>query len=126
MRWALAMPESVLAVNEAFLEIDQVYYSLGHTKYVGDAWQADLVRDEMNTILQNIVGALSDELEIAFKTGFGMDMNEWRTIDLLETVRMVVAQAASRFTVGLPLCEYFLRGVTWYFVISLTPPRRSK
>jgi hypothetical protein len=105
MRWALTQPESVLAVNEAFVEIDQVYYSLGHTKYVGDAWQANLVRDEMNSVLENIVEAMNEELQIAFETHFGMDENNWRTIDLLEKVRLLVAQAASRFTVGLPLCR---------------------
>ena len=72
MRWALTQPESILAINEAFQEIDQVYYSLGHTKYVSDAWQANLVRDEMNAVLENIVGALNDELEVAFGAHFGM------------------------------------------------------
>jgi hypothetical protein len=76
MRWALTQPESVLAINEAFLEIDQVYYSLGHTKYVGDAWQANLVRDEMNVVLDNIVGALNDELGVAFRARFGMVEND--------------------------------------------------
>ena len=118
MRWALTQPESILAINEAFQEIDQVYYSLGHTKYVSDAWQANLVRDEMNAVLENIVGALNDELEVAFGAHFGMDKNSWRAIDLLETARLVVAQAASRFTVGLPLCKCSLRGYSLFFIVT--------
>jgi hypothetical protein len=96
----------VLSVSDAFVEIDQAHYSLGHAKYVGDAWQAKLVRDEMNSVLENIVEAMNEELQVAFDTHFGTDENNWKTINLLETVRLVVAQAASRFTVGLPLCTY--------------------
>lgn len=107
MRWVLTQPESILGVKEAFVEIDQVYYSLGHTKYVGDAWQANLVRDEMNAVLENTVAAMNNELQAAFDTRFGTDEKNWRRVDLLETVRLIVAQAASRFTVGLPLCKYY-------------------
>lgn len=120
MRWALTQPESVLGINEAFLEIDQVYYSLGHSKYVGDPWQANLVRDETNAILENIVKALNDELEVAFSSHFNMDENNRKAIDVLETVRMIVAQAASRFTVGLPLCKCSLTGLPDLAVIDLS------
>ncbi|KAL2847551.1 cytochrome P450 [Aspergillus pseudoustus] len=105
MRWALAQPDSALSVAQAFVEVDQVVYSLGHTRYVADPWQGLLVRREMNSVLEIIVAAMNDELGIAFDARFGTDEENWKEIDLLETVRMVVAQAASRFTVGLPLCR---------------------
>ncbi|KAH8688748.1 putative cytochrome P450 [Talaromyces proteolyticus] len=103
--WALKQPETVLSVGDAFAEVDQAHYSLGHSKYVTDAWQGHLVKTELNHVLENIVAALNDELGIAFSAYFGTDEDEWKVIDLLETIRMVVAQAASRFTVGLPLCR---------------------
>lgn len=104
MRWVLTQPETVLGVSDAFAEIDQVYYSLGHSKYVSDPWQGNLVKQEMNAVLENIVAVLNDELRVAFDAQFGSN-DEWKVINLLETVRMIVAQAASRFTVGLPLCK---------------------
>ncbi|KAL2787875.1 cytochrome P450 [Aspergillus keveii] len=105
LRWVLAQPESVLSVADAFVEIDQVVYSLGHERYVADPWQGNLVRQELNSVLENICAAMNNELGIAFDARFGTDEENWREIDLLNTVRMVVAQAASRFTVGLPLCR---------------------
>ncbi|KAL4972250.1 cytochrome P450 [Aspergillus desertorum] len=105
LRWATTQPDSVLSPSEAFAEIDQVDYSLGHSRYVADAWQGLLVKNEMNAVLENIVAALNDELAVAFDKYFGTDEESWRKIDLLEAARMVVAQAASRFTVGLPLCR---------------------
>lgn len=96
----------MLSNNEAFLEINQSYYSLGSTKFVGDPWQSMLVKREMNTVLENIVVGLNEELQVAFDAHFGTDEKSWKQVSLLETVRVVVAQAASRFTVGLPLCKF--------------------
>ncbi|KAL4922599.1 cytochrome P450 [Aspergillus aurantiobrunneus] len=64
-----------------------------------------LVKDELNMVLENIVAGLNEELGVAFDAQFGVDEENWKTIDLLDTIRRVVAQAASRFTVGLPLCR---------------------
>jgi hypothetical protein len=106
IRWAISQPESVLSNNEAFLEVNQTYYSLGHTNYVGDPWQSMLVKREINAVLENIVVGLNEELQVAFDTHFGTNEKSWKQITPLETVRMVVAQAARRFTVGLPLCRF--------------------
>ncbi|KAL4758230.1 cytochrome P450 [Aspergillus foveolatus] len=105
LRWATTQPDSVLSPGEAFVEIDQADYSLGHSRYVADAWQGMLVKNEMNAVLENIVAALNEELGVAFDKYFGTDEENWRDVDLLEAAKLVVAQAASRFTVGLPLCR---------------------
>ncbi|KAI9371732.1 cytochrome P450 [Aspergillus egyptiacus] len=105
MRWALAQPETVLSVDEAFVEIDQPDYNLGHTKYIADNWQALLVKRNMNAVLETLVAAMNNELQVAFDANFGTDEENWKTVDLLQMARMVVAQASSRFTVGLPLCR---------------------
>ncbi|KAL4928078.1 cytochrome P450 [Aspergillus undulatus] len=105
LKWAMTQPDSVLSVSEAFADIDQADYSLGHAKYIKDAWQGLLVKTELNAVLENIVAALNDELGVAFDKYFGTDEESWRGIELQKTIKMVVAQAASRFTVGLPLCR---------------------
>jgi hypothetical protein len=76
------------------------------TQNILDAWQGLLVKTELNAIFENIMPALYDDLGVAFYKYFGTDEQNWKTIDLLETARMVVAQAGSRFTVGLPLCMF--------------------
>jgi hypothetical protein len=106
MRWAMKQPESVSSIAEAHVEFDKADYSLRNSKYIRDAWQRFLVKTELNATLENIVPALHDELGVAFDKYFGTDEQNWKTIDLLETARMVVAQAGSRFTVVLPLCMF--------------------
>lgn len=105
MRWALSQPEEVMGVGEAFAEVDGVYYGLGTEKTIVDAWQGLLVKTDLNTTLENIVQAMNDELGVAFDEHFGTDTDSWKEINLMATVREIVGQAASRFTVGTPLCR---------------------
>jgi hypothetical protein len=59
----------------------------------------------MNTVLENLMVALNDELQFCFKEHFGTNIKEWAEIDIYETMQIVIAQGSSRFTVGLPLCK---------------------
>ena len=106
MHWVLAQPGSVLSRFHALAEINHVKYSLGDERYVLDPWHGgELIKKDLTVVLENIVLAMGDELAYAFDSRFGTDMTSWKEIDLLETVRMVVAQVASRYTVGLSLCK---------------------
>lgn len=106
MRWVLARSENELSHAEAILEVVQLKYGLGHERYKADPWPGMLVKTEINSMLENVCAAMNDELSHAFDTHLGSDAESWKEIGLLGTVRMVVAQAASRFTVGLPLCKF--------------------
>jgi len=105
LKWAAAQPDSVFSTGGAFLEMDQVAYSAGHSKYIADAWQGLLVKTQMNLVLESIVAGMCDELGYAFDARFGTDENDWTELKLYETMKLIVAQGSSRFTVGLPLCS---------------------
>ncbi|KAJ0158932.1 Fumitremorgin C monooxygenase [Colletotrichum tanaceti] len=104
MRWVQTYPETALDQGKAFVEVDQVYWALGDGRYVDDGWHGVLVRTELNAALENICASLNDELGIAFDKWFGTDP-EWKGMNLFESVKMVVAQAASRFTIGPGICR---------------------
>src|SRR5690242_4885621 len=105
MKGVLNQPEDVLDMEQAFAEVDQVRWSLGHDKYVVDAWQGLVVKYDLNRAIEIIANNMKDELHEVFDEQFGTDTENWKRIDLTKTVKMIVAQAASRFTVGLPLCK---------------------
>lgn len=105
MRWALSQPDQVLSVGDAFAEVDGAFYALGTEKPIIDGWQGMLVQTQMNKVLESLCQAMNEELGIAFDACFGTDTEDWRRIDLLSVIRRVAAQAASRFTIGLPLCR---------------------
>ncbi|KAF4944618.1 hypothetical protein FSARC_14623 [Fusarium sarcochroum] len=105
MKWVFNQPEETLNLHKAFSEIDQVKWSLGHDRYVEDAWQGLIVKYEMNRVLEIIVNNMKDELHRVFDAEFGTDTENWKRLDLQKSIKMIVAQAAGRFTVGLPLCR---------------------
>ncbi|CEI41467.1 hypothetical protein FVEN_g3634 [Fusarium venenatum] len=105
MKWTMSQPDHVLDQGKAFAEIDQVSWSLGHDKYVVDAWQGLIVKYEMNRAIEVVANSMKDELREVFDEQFGTDTENWKKIDLTPTVKMIIAQAASRFTVGVPLCR---------------------
>lgn len=55
--------------------------------------------------LEDYILPVYGELKEAIDKGFGNDTENWKTLDLLETVRMVINQAGSRFAVGANLCK---------------------
>ncbi|OLN97016.1 hypothetical protein CCHL11_02039 [Colletotrichum chlorophyti] len=104
MRWILNQSEQHLLLGEAFAEVDQVQWAMGHDRYVVDGWQGLLVKTELNTVLERICASLNDELGPAFDKRLGTD-TDWKEVDVLTATRLVVTQASSRFMVGLPLCR---------------------
>lgn len=106
MRWVLAQPLSRLDVGTAMAEMDQAKWTLGHEGPVTDSWQGLLVKTEMNRVLEGVCVGLNDELGRAFDKHFAGDADDWVELDLRQTIGRAIAQANSRFTVGLPLCKY--------------------
>lgn len=103
--WLLAQPDSAISVNEAFLDISKTEYSLGHRRYWGDTWQFDLVKTQLNSVLQYLIPGLDEELKLAIDMNLGTDTETWKEIELEKVLRNIVSQAAGRFTVGAPLCR---------------------
>ncbi|KAG2412462.1 hypothetical protein HFD88_010019 [Aspergillus terreus] len=111
MRDIMARPEKELSHADAVLELVQLKYSLGHEKYKADPWPCMLVKSDINSKLEAVCDGMNEELKYAFDKYVGCDTESWKEVDLLETIRMVIMAAASRFTVGFPLCrnEAYLR-----------------
>ncbi|KAK8146346.1 hypothetical protein G3M48_003229 [Beauveria asiatica] len=105
MNWAMSQPDDSLSIKQAFSELNQTKYSLGHGRYWEDPWQLDLVKAHLSSILQNLIPQLNEELAAAFSKHLGTDVDKWKQVELEPIMRRVIAQALSRFIVGLPLCR---------------------
>ncbi|KAL0938263.1 cytochrome p450 [Colletotrichum truncatum] len=113
MKWALSQPASILGMWEAFNEMFQLGHSLGDEKYMVDTWPHLLARHILTQELEDYILPVHEELQLAIDTHLGVDTENWKTLDLLDTMRMIVNQTGSRFAVGLPLCrdEDYLRTI---------------
>lgn len=106
LHWLTSQPDPILNNHAAFVVVDQIEYSLGHTKYARDPWNGLMVKKDMNRVLETVMISLNEELTVAFDNQFGTNSDAWSDIQLLGTMKRIVAQGSSRFTVGLPLCMY--------------------
>jgi hypothetical protein len=105
IQWVVSQPASVLGMWEAFNEMFQLSHSLGHEKYMLDTWTVDVSRNTLTQDLEDVIDPVWAELQLAVDKYFGLGTEEWRTLDLLETVRNVINRASGRFVVGLSLCR---------------------
>ena len=79
-------------------------WTTGHGNYFLGPWQGMLIRRDMNAVLENLAVALNDELQFCFNEALCTNTANWTEINIYETMQLCIAQASSRFTVGLPLC----------------------
>ncbi|KAL9616420.1 MAG: hypothetical protein Q9160_008719 [Pyrenula sp. 1 TL-2023] len=97
IKWVLSQPASVLGMWEAFSEMFQLGHSLGHEKYMLDTWTVDVSRKVLTQDLEDFIDPVWEELQLAVEDFFGLDTENWCTLDLLETIRKVINRASSRF-----------------------------
>ncbi|KAI1433771.1 cytochrome P450 [Xylaria sp. CBS 124048] len=100
LRWLQRQPEHLVSASASQIETIQPYYGFGHNKFADDPWGGMLVKTDLNAVLENICAAMNDELGLAIDTHFGMNAESWKEINLMPTIRLIVAQAATRFTLG--------------------------
>lgn len=134
LRWLQRQPERLVSAAASQTETIQPYYGFGHDKFASDPWAGMLVKTDLNAVLENVCAAMNDELGLAIDHNFGIDSKTWKDIDLMPTVRMIVAQAATRFTLGgspagRKLCKsrLFMATPATEFDVQLTsPPGQNK
>lgn len=101
-QWAASQPDAVLSPIEGFREIDKGDWNSGHASYIQDPWQSIVIKKEMGRFLETLAAAVDDELQYAIPEYIRPDAKG--EVDVYESMKWIVAQVSSRFTVGLPLC----------------------
>ena len=109
LRWLANQPESQISMYANFRELDQIPSNMPDDRYIMNSWSGLLLKKDMTNNLDNVMIGLNDEIGYAFDWRFGTNTKSWREITVADTMRLMVAEASSRFTVGVPLCEYSMR-----------------
>ncbi|OJD25660.1 hypothetical protein ACJ73_02970 [Blastomyces percursus] len=104
LRWLVTQPDNVLSMQEAFRELDQIDWAADHHKYVTDAWLTPILNRDVNRNLDRYLPPLGEEVQNAVERRIP-NKDEWTEIPLWDTMKLVIAQVSSQFTVGEPLCR---------------------
>ncbi|KAL3421057.1 cytochrome P450 [Phlyctema vagabunda] len=121
LRWFTSQPDSVVGCYESFAELDKAEWTFGNAKFILNPWGGNLVRTQMGRVLENLAAAINDELKYAFDRWIGGNYNDWTEVEVMSSMKFIVAQASSRFTIGTSLCRdenYLSITIRWldYFV----------
>lgn len=103
-QWVASLPDSVLDPVEGFREIDKGDWNSGHASYIQDPWQSIVIKREMGRFLERLAQEVDDELQYAIPEYLSPGADG--KVDVYESMKWIVAQVSSRFTVGLPLCSF--------------------
>ncbi|KAG6361653.1 hypothetical protein INS49_009880 [Diaporthe citri] len=93
----------------------QLGHSLGHEKYMLDTWAVDVARHVLTKDLETFIKPFQEEIQHATDLLLGADTENWKTVDLLDTMRTIINRAGCRFVVGKHLCrdeEYLAAAVS--------------
>ncbi|OQO12016.1 hypothetical protein B0A48_02655 [Cryoendolithus antarcticus] len=102
--WMDSQPEDKLSAREG-----QLYflskYTFSHPRLHQDTLDANTARTAMIVRLQTLFAQVNDEIVTALNDVWGNDEEEWKEVNLYETMWVVVARAANRAFLGRPLCR---------------------
>ncbi|EEQ85057.1 cytochrome P450 [Blastomyces dermatitidis ER-3] len=104
LRWLVTQSDNILSMREAFRELDQIDWAADHHKYVTDAWLTPILNRDVNRNLDRYLPPLGKEVQNAVERRIP-NKGEWAEIPLWDTMKLVIAQISSQFTVGEPLCR---------------------
>lgn len=96
----LLQPPSALGMWEAFNEMFQLSHSLGQEKYMMNTWAVDVARHVLTKDLETFIEPIREELELAIDALLGMDTENWITVNLLNTMRLVINRTTHNGTIN--------------------------
>ena len=102
MKSLLALPDSVLGL--CFADDLQSDYTFSHPAVVRNPIHGDVVRKSFMKRLSSLTLDIAEEAKAALDEYWGLDTENWQDIPIARDLTKVVARAANRVFVGLPLC----------------------
>ncbi|KAH8668751.1 cytochrome P450 [Xylariales sp. PMI_506] len=105
VRWLLDQPDSVLSqdhVNRQFLEADHTFMDANLVK---DPVHPEIIKHELTKKINSFSGGLAEEMELCLEESWGTDTNNWREVQLYDTMLDAIARLSTNVFIGQPLCR---------------------
>jgi hypothetical protein len=104
-RWLCEQPDHVLSqleVNRRFLEADHTFF---HPNIVREPIHPEVIKRELTHKLNNFADDIVDELQLCLEEDWGLDTEEWREVNLYDTMLDIISRLSMRVLVGKELCQ---------------------
>ncbi|OTA98873.1 hypothetical protein M426DRAFT_28032 [Hypoxylon sp. CI-4A] len=105
IRWLLEQPDSVLSqerVNRQFLEAD---YTFLHASLVDSPVHPEIIQHQLTKKINTFADDIVEEANLCLGEIWGKDVEEWREVNVYDTMLALIARLSTRVFMGLPLCR---------------------
>ncbi|OIW26609.1 cytochrome P450 [Coniochaeta ligniaria NRRL 30616] len=115
-RWLCEQPEHVMSQNEVnrqFLEADHTFF---HPNIVREPIHPEVIRRELTHKLGTFAEDIAEELELCLEENWGVDTEDWKEVNLYDTMLDVISRLSMRVLVGKELTQNkeFLRSARMF------------
>jgi hypothetical protein len=104
-RWLCEQPDHIMSqteVNRQFLEADHTFL---HPNIVREPVHPEVIRRELTHKLSSFADDIVDELQQCLEENWGLDTENWKEINVYDTMLDVISRLSTRVFVGEPLCK---------------------
>lgn len=121
MSWMLDQPDDVVSTAEAHYESLNGDYSFVDKIILGDPYHEHVIHRTLARHLTSLVPSIDEQVRLCVDDVYGTDANQWRTVNIWDSLMQLVPRVTHRVLVGRPLCENeeYLKGMIG-FSLSVT------
>lgn len=107
-QWLVDQPDSIMSAKMRQNEFLQTQYTFPIPKMAEHPYHLNVIKRDLTRKLSTLTGEIWEELEQSFDNYWGTDTEEWREINLMETMIRIVTRTSNRLFVGKEACELVL------------------
>lgn len=89
-------------VNRQFLEAEHTFL---HANLVHDPVHPEIIKNELTKQIGGFTDDIVEEMTTCLKECWGTDTDQWREIQVYDTMLDVIARLSTRVFIGQPLCR---------------------
>jgi len=89
-------------VNRQFLEADHTFF---HPNIVREPIHPEVIRRELTHKLGNFADDIVEELQLCLEENWGVDTEDWKEVNLYDTMLDVISRLSMRVLVGKELTQ---------------------
>ncbi|OTA79575.1 hypothetical protein M434DRAFT_381859 [Hypoxylon sp. CO27-5] len=105
IRWLLEQPDSILSqeiVNRQFLEAEYTFF---HANLVDSPVHPEIIKHQLTKKIDTFADDIIEEVNLCLGQIWGLDTEEWREVQIYDTMLILITRLSTRVFIGLPLCR---------------------
>lgn len=105
LSWMFDQPDTVLSTSEAHYDFLQGEYSFVKPIILKDPYHEHVIHKSLVRNLNAVLPEIEEEVPYALEQVYGIDTNEYKKVEVLDSFMKMIPILTNRMVVGKPLCR---------------------